>query len=226
MVRSRGLMGASFISTLDARYRRESATLRAVDRMFLHIYQKISGLGALSDTYFIFASDNGWMWGDHRIPAGKGWSYGQVMRNPLVIRGPGIAAGRRIDALVNNADFAPTIAELAGATPSDKVDGRSFAGLLTGSGGWTRKSMPANYLHEASQPQAPTWRGIALDRYAYEYYPDTGEDELYDLVADPYRLSNIAPTSGATVATLRALADQLDACSGAGCRSLEDQPLP
>ena len=224
MVKSRGLMGASFISSLDANYRREAATLRAVDRMFLHIYQKITSLGVLNDTYFIFASDNGWMWGDQRIPAGKGWSYRQVMQNSLVIRGPGITAGERVDALVNNADFAPTIAELAGATPSGKVDGRSFAGPLTGSGAWARRSMPANYLHEA--PQVPTWRGVASDRYAYQYYPDTSEDELYDLVSDPNRLKNIAPSSGATVTALRSLAERLNSCSGATCRTLEDQPLP
>ena len=112
MVKARGLMSASSINNLDASYRRETATLRAVDRMFLHIYQKIDSLGALNDTY-IFASDNGWMRGDHRIPAGKGWSYWQVMQNPLVMWGPSIAAGKRIDALVQR-HLAPTIAESPG----------------------------------------------------------------------------------------------------------------
>ena len=53
------------------------------------------------------------------------------------------------------------------------MDGRSFAGLLTGSEGWTRNSMPANYHFEASAPNWPGWRGITSGRYAYQYYPNT-----------------------------------------------------
>ena len=221
-VRRRGLLGASAVANMDAGYRREAAALLAVDRMFLHVYQRLQAAGVVNDTYFVFASDNGWMWGDHRIPAGKGWEYDQVDHDPLVIAGPGIAAGSKIDALVNNADYAPTFAEWAGAQHGE-VDGRSFVSLFNG-GPWKRQSMPANYHHEA--PNVPTWRGIISPKYSYGFYPDTSEDELYSMASDPYQLSNIASTSGTTVTTLRALAGQLNTCSGATCHTLEDRPLP
>ena len=107
MVRKRGLMGASAITSLDADYRREAAALRATDRLFLHVYQKLQAAGVADRTYFVFATDHGWMWGDHRLPAGKGWEYDQSDRIPLAIAGPGIGAGSTIDALVDNADSPP-----------------------------------------------------------------------------------------------------------------------
>ena len=223
-VRNHRRLNASRILKLDASYRREAAALRAVDRLFLHLYQKLQAAGVADRTYFVFASDNGWMWGDHRITTSKGWEYDQVDRNPLVVAGPGIAAGSTIDALVNNADYAPTFAEWAGAKPG-AVDGRSLVPLF-GRGNWTRQSMPADYRFEALSPTVPTWRGVMSLRYAYAFYPDTSENELYNLASDPYRLTNIGPTSGATVTALRSLADQLNRCSGAACRALEDRPLP
>jgi arylsulfatase A-like enzyme len=157
MLRRRGPLSPAFIMSLDASYRREAAALRAVDRMFLHVYRKLQAAGVADRTYFVFASDNGWMWGDHGIAGGKGREYDQVERDPLVIAGPGIAAGSTIDALVSNADCAPTFAEWAGARHGE-VDGRSLAPLF-GGGEWPRRSMPANYRFEASAPRAPGWRG-------------------------------------------------------------------
>jgi hypothetical protein len=116
----------------------------------------------------------------------------------------------------------PTFAAWAGAAHGE-VDGRRLVPLL-GGGNWTRRSMPANYHHEAAD--VPTWRGLMSLKDAYAFHPDTSEDELYKLVSDPYRLSNIASTSGATVTALRPLAEKLKSCSGAACRTLEDRPLP
>jgi arylsulfatase A-like enzyme len=121
------------------------------------------------------------MWGDHRLPAGKGWEYDQSDRVPLAIAGPGIEAGSTINALVDNADLAPTIADWAGAKPG-AVDGRSLVPLL-GGGGWTRRSMPTNYNHEATQ--VPTWRDLMTLKYAYVFCPDTSENELYNLLTAP-----------------------------------------
>ena len=60
------------------------------------------------------------------------------------------------------------------------MDGRSLVPLFGGSG-WTRRSMPTNYNHEA--PQVPTWRGVVPSKYAYVFYPDTSENELYNLAS-------------------------------------------
>ena len=68
----------------------------------------------------------------------------RVFRGPYLAGGggwlkpwrlPHIAAGSRVSALLNNLDFAPTVQDLVGLSPSTggvASHGRSFAGLLTG----------------------------------------------------------------------------------------------
>ena len=90
--------------------------------------------GVLSNTYIVFTSDNGWHHGEHRIQQGKGRPYEESARVPLVIRGPGVAAGSSTDKLVLNTDYFPTFMDLAGAQTQTPpyVDGRSLLPVLTG----------------------------------------------------------------------------------------------
>ena len=59
-------------------------------------------------------------------------------------------------------------------------------------------------------------------QYTYVEY-DTGERELYDDLADPYQLTNLAQTADSgLMAQLSALTASLQACQGDACRQLED----
>jgi arylsulfatase A-like enzyme len=80
------------------------------------------------DTYLIFTSDNGF----HLEPEpGKSLPYDSDTHVPLVVWGPGVAAGGD-DRIVANIDLAPTISELAGVVPPDFVEGASLVPLLDG----------------------------------------------------------------------------------------------
>ena len=72
----------------------------------------------------IYTSDNGFFHGEHRIPDGKRHIYEESIRVPLLMRGPGIPGGVTIDDLSINADLAPTIVDVADATPGLVMDGR------------------------------------------------------------------------------------------------------
>lgn len=94
------------------------------------------------NTLVLFASDNGGV-GDAQLaehfgslPAMRGakgdlWEGG--LRVPMIARWPGrIAQGQTSDAPIAFWDFLPTAAELAGASPPEKTDGRSFVPALLG----------------------------------------------------------------------------------------------
>ena len=77
------------------------------------------------NTYVIYIGDNGtWMFGERRefidnmyitkVDRSKGTTYESGVRVPLVVRGPGIEAGKRSDEPVNGVDLFATILELAG----------------------------------------------------------------------------------------------------------------
>ena len=118
------------IAYLEYEYRRRIASLQAVDDMVESIVGALGETGQLDNTYVIYSSDNGFHMGEHRLIAGKDTPYDEDIRVPMVMRGPGVPAGARIEAVVGNIDLAPTIAQIAAAESPDFVDGRSFLPLF------------------------------------------------------------------------------------------------
>ncbi len=120
-------------SQIDDYYRQRLESMLAVDEMVGSLVDELEAAGELENTYIFFTSDNGWFGGEHRIRAGKNRPYEESARVPLFVRGPGVPAGAKTDKLTLNTDFAPTFAELAGA--SFPADGRSLTPLLRGEEG-------------------------------------------------------------------------------------------
>jgi N-acetylglucosamine-6-sulfatase len=181
--------GAGPLDLEDARGIREDMlrSLLAVDRAVEAIADAVEDAGLSNDTYFLFTSDNGYLWGEHRL-LGKVWPYEESIRVPLVIRPPGGHTARSVDALVLNIDVAPTIADLAGVDPPLPHDGRSLMPLLDRHTGAWRDRFVVEFLGYA--PGIPPYSGIRTNRYLYVEY-ENGWRELYDVRADPFELRNM-----------------------------------
>jgi N-acetylglucosamine-6-sulfatase len=126
-------LNETMIDRIDGKFRNRSRCLLALDDMVAALVNELNDYGLLDNTYFIFTSDNGWHFGQHRMQFGKRQAYEEDVRVPFFIRGPGIPQNRIIEKTVINVDLAPTIAELAGLPNKelpDFVDGVSFASLL------------------------------------------------------------------------------------------------
>jgi len=100
-------------------------------------------LRELDNTLIVFTSDNGYAFGEHRMPFGKGLPYDEHLRVPLAVMPPksfprSSRRGQTIASAVSNVDMAPTFLDLAGATPCARrdecrrMDGRSYLPLLEG----------------------------------------------------------------------------------------------
>jgi arylsulfatase A-like enzyme len=85
---------------IQNRHENRVESLQAVDEMVEALVNKLSATGQLSNTYIVFTSDNGWHHGEHRIAKHKERPYEESSHMPLLIRGPGVAAGSTIDKLV------------------------------------------------------------------------------------------------------------------------------
>ena len=163
----------------------------------------------------IFTSDNGFFHGEHRVAQGKNLPYEPAIRVPLVVRGPGVPAGRRLTKRVANIDLAPTIVDAAEARAGRVMDGRSLLPFFAHPGRPLRRDL----LVERGPGEDP-YAAIRTGRYLYVEY-ESGARELYDLDRDPHELrSRHADPAYARVR--RDLAERLAhlrTCRGAACRN-------
>jgi N-acetylglucosamine-6-sulfatase len=213
-------LGEEAVARIEASYRARLASLLAVDDAVGAVLAALGRAGELDDTVVVFTADNGYFHGEHRIPASKYLVYEEAIRVPLVVRGPGVARGATATATVANIDLAPTIVELAGATPGRRMDGSSLLPLLAEPGGHRRRELLVEtFPGPAGGRFPPPYAAVRSDRFLYAEHA-TGELELYDLDGDPWQLaSRHADPAYATVrAELAARLAALRRCAGASCR--------
>jgi arylsulfatase A-like enzyme len=119
-------IGKRFAKTIANERRRQEEQLLSVDDAVNRIVQALRDKGVLDDTYIIFASDNGFFRGEHRIPSGKYLPYDPASRVPLIIRGPGIPHGAVSNEIVWLGDVTQTVLDIASGAQDPALDGRSL----------------------------------------------------------------------------------------------------
>lgn len=239
-IQKRRRHGPARVAHFEERWRQRQEMMLGVEDRLEQLMALLESRGELENTYVIFTSDNGYHLGEHRLGKGKMNPYEEDIRVPMLVAGPDVPAGARLEHFVLNIDLAPTIADLAGVTPPDFVDGRSFAPLLTAQGqaeiaasAWRRRFMVENYKNIIPGPNgtyrwypAPGNYGMRNQRYLFNRYTN-GDFELYDLHRDPYQLWNAIDS--APFRLRRNVSQQwraLRRCAGATCHAAEGGMVP
>jgi N-acetylglucosamine-6-sulfatase len=223
-LRSKPLLTDQQIAAIDATYEARLETMLAVDDMVAALVQTLGETGQLSNTFIFFTSDNGFHQGEHRLVGGKDTAYEEDTRVPLIVRGPGVPAGQAVEHQAINSDLAPTLAELAGASAAEFVDGRSLVPVLSQTPPpletWLQRFLVERWPpSDLGNPRVNhTLRTL---QYAYTEYLE--ENELYDLSSDPFQLDNFYSTADPDlIAQLVSQLDALKVCAAASCRTAED----
>jgi N-acetylglucosamine-6-sulfatase len=177
---------------IDAFRLRQYQTLLSVDRAVGRIVRALEDTGRLQNTLLVFMSDNGYLWGEHRLD-GKEAPYEESVRVPMVIRDDALTTVPRVDGrLALNLDLAPTFADAAGV-PAPGAEGRSLLPLVAGRNGpWRRDFL---IEHARGKEDIPSYLALHTGDAVYIKY-GTGRQEYYDLLADPYQLHNLAGQPG------------------------------
>ena len=102
--------------------------VQAFDTYVGALLRTLEEKGELEHTLVVVSGDHG----APGFPGGKCNLYDFGVGVGLVVRGPGVGAGRVVDDFVQLMDLAPTFLEIAGAKPLADIDGRSLVPLLKG----------------------------------------------------------------------------------------------
>jgi hypothetical protein len=177
--------------------REQLRSLQSVDRSFAAIVAKLRAMGQLDNTLIVFSSDNGYLWGEHRLQGKKG-AYEETAKVPFFVVMPGVAPRVETALVSPTLDLGATLYALAGVPRT--TDGKSLVSLIHNPGQQVRSEffLESNATFAAGNA---IWAGVRRDRWKYIKYW-TGEEELYDLYNDPYELQS--RHKDATLATLKA----------------------
>jgi arylsulfatase A-like enzyme len=158
---------------------------------------KLEEIGEREKTILVFAGDNGLALGQHGL-MGKHNLSDHSVRVPLIFSGPGIAKGRRCDALCLLADIYPTLCALCGLPVPESVESRDLSPLLREEGSCVNPHESLYLVY------GETIRGVTTGRYKLIEYA-TGPTQLFDLDTDPHEIRNLAsePSYGDTLVKLR-----------------------
>lgn len=161
-------------------------------------FEELERLGLFDAAAAIVVADHGESLGEHGERTHGTFLYDATVHVPLLVKWPS-ATAHVVEAPVETADLAPTIAAMAGGSLA-AVDGQSLLPLLAGAAG--DPDRPA-YAESYYQNVLLGWSPLRAVRTRRWKFIDAPRPELYDLADDPAERLNRVDTRGALAAGLQ-----------------------
>ena len=199
-VRYFGKYKAKGLGDKEAAY---ASLVEGMDKSLGDIMAWLDRNGLKDNTIIIFMSDNGGfatasLWRDGELfhqnaplNCGKGSLYEGGIREPMIIRWPGVTApGSKCNNYIIIEDFFPSILEMAEVTDYNTlspIDGRSFVPLIKGTSDPSKGRMLVwNYpnIWGNSGPGINLNCAVRYGDWKLVYYYDTGKKELFNIKED------------------------------------------
>ena len=192
--------------------------IEMIDDRVGQILACLEASGQAENTIVVFTSDHGDMMGDHGLFLKGFMHYRGTLQVPLVIRAPGVVPGAT-EALASSLDLAQTLLELCDLNAYEGMQGHSLVPLLEDG----QQAVRTHVLVEDDvapivarrTPIPGKTRTLITERYRYTRN-SKGEEQLFDLQADPDEMTDLArrdPTLRASL--LEQLTDALLAADDA-----------
>jgi len=161
-----------------------------IDDQIGRILTTLRDLEQIENTIVVFTSDHGDYMGAHRLMLKGIPAFEEAYRVPLLLAGSNIPARQQVEQVVSLLDLAPTLVQLT--TGGDfPCHGRSLLPLLQSEQpDWLSEAFAECHGQRFFYTQRTLWR----ENYKY-IFNGFDEDELYDLVSDPYEVHNLAQDS-------------------------------
>lgn len=198
-------------SDREARLVESVAVREDMDATIGMLLDRLDALGIADRTYVLYTADHGALGRNANEPLanGKGTVWEGGIRVPLIVRGPGIAAGGCAHVLASTVDLFPTIAMLARSSepmPANLEGGSlapAFADPVHATIRRTREEFVVHFPHYDRDVQGPA-SALILGSYKLIKRYEVAAPLLFDLSGDPSENHNLASEQAQKAAKLEA----------------------
>jgi arylsulfatase A-like enzyme len=202
-----GEIWGGFERPIENAIRAYMETVTSMDREIGRLLDGLEALGLADDTVFVYTSDNGFLFGEHKHVELR-WPFEEAIRIPLLVRAPALVAGagRRAPQMALNIDVAPTLLALAGVPVPEAMQGASLLPVLRDPRAPGRRAWLVENTREFPY-NAPSYQGVRTERYLYVEYEGRFQPSLHDVVRDPRQQRDVmgTPEGERALPELRAL---------------------
>jgi len=157
-----------------------------IDKSVGRIVDTLKELGEWENTILVFTSDHGDFLGDYGMDGKCVPACESLNHVPFILHAPDAELPGRLDRAISGVDLFPTFCELAGIDTPDDLHGESILQVAK-----EGREHPVMIQHFTPKPERANL-SVYDDRFRYTFYTVTGERELYDHLADPNEITNLA----------------------------------
>ena len=168
-----------------------------LDKTIGRVLDALDASGERENTIIVYTSDHGEMLGDHGL-----WLKNTLLENasrvPLIVSGPGIPAGKTVDAPIGHVDWIRTLMEICGSK-TDGLRGRSLQAVLKGD------DAAPEFVYSESHSEGNATGSFMIRKGKWKYIYFTGaEPLLFDMSQAMGEYKNVAPQNKAVVEEMHA----------------------
>lgn len=171
------------------------ASIAYVDAHVKEVVDELQRQGVLDDAVIIISGDHGDAFGEHGIYSDHVNVDECIHRIPLIIRMPGVTPENACcNDFMCNVDYAPTICDLLNIPIPEDWDGKSYRANVEGCKGEDRDSLVWDGALYTVQRAVRTKTHLYIKTLDPWLYNNREDEELYDMIHDPYETTNLAGT--------------------------------
>jgi len=182
----------------DLNYRQYiDAYLHYVDIVCAQIRQVLAALNSTpegANTIVVMMADHGDSMASHRLVTKFSDFHEETVRVPLIMSGNGVRYSEKPvqELFQTTTDLVPTLCEMAGIPVPGSLPGISFASSVRGEKQRRSHDFVVSEWHSEYDRIVTPGRMVRSERFKYTHYLEGGDEELFDLLKDPYEMCNLA----------------------------------
>ncbi|MFN3532500.1 MAG: sulfatase [Candidatus Brocadia sp.] len=160
--------------------------IKCVDEKIGLLLKQLDGMGYGNNTLVIILADHGDEFMEHGGVAHGHTLYEELIRVPLIMKGPSIPKKTQISGLAQCIDIAPTILDILDLQPDKEMEGRSLVPLI----------LRGEEVQDAVYSERKNYNGeflrvIRTKKWKLIKDFDTKQTLLFDLENDPGEITNV-----------------------------------